>query len=68
MTTSDKHYVLSDRTAKMDITYKRLQKLISSYKMARRQKQKQGIELWIKVQPKTLYTAKPINMLICTDF
>ena len=35
-----KHYVSSDETAKMDITYKRLQKLISSYETAIHMRQK----------------------------
>jgi hypothetical protein len=52
----------------MDITYIRLQKLISSYKTARSQRQTQEIELWTRVRHITYYTAKPFDVSIHTFF
>ena len=63
-----KHDVSSDETAKMDITYKRLQKLTSSYKMAINIKQNKGIKLWSEVQSMCHYTTEPINRFDCALF
>ena len=60
--------VLSNETAKMDITCKRLQKLVSSYEMAINIKQNKEIKLWSKVQSMSLYTTEPIDRFDCALF
>ena len=58
-----KRYVSSDKTAKIGITYKRLQKRVSSFRRARNRRQKVGPEQSTRIQPVSRHTAEPIDMV-----